>query len=135
MYVYVSASHAFWQLITLNDNHHPYLLGTFRSMDNTCIINLTYSLKSQFDINPIWRIQIWTQYCVTQCIHIPVYIVLICYCIICIGSHRKTATIWLYGYPQPINPVFLFIYIAIYITIHVHIIGCEINIYLSINTP
>ena len=30
------------------------LLGTFRSMDNTCIINLTYSLKSQFDINPIW---------------------------------------------------------------------------------
>ena len=31
MYIYVSASHAFWQL---NDNHHPYLLGNFRSMDN-----------------------------------------------------------------------------------------------------
>ena len=50
----LSAYHAFGQLRTLNDNHHPYLLGTFRSMDNTCIINLTYSLKSQFDINPIW---------------------------------------------------------------------------------
>ena len=54
MYVYVSASHAFRQLTTLNDNHHPYILGTFRAMDNTCIINLTYSLKSQFVINPIW---------------------------------------------------------------------------------
>ena len=30
MYIYVSASHAFWQLTTLKDNHHPYLLGTFR---------------------------------------------------------------------------------------------------------
>ena len=38
----------------INDNHHSYLLGTFRSMDNTCVINLAYSLKSQCDINPIW---------------------------------------------------------------------------------
>ena len=109
MYIYVSASHAFWQLITLNDNHHPYLLGTFRSMDNTCIINLTYSLKSQFDINPIWYPHMDTVLCNPMhpytCLHCPYFF----YCIICIGSHRKTATIWLYGYPQPINPVFLFI--------------------------
>ena len=77
MYIYVSASHAFWQLTTLNDNHHPYLLGTFRSMDNTCIINLAYSLKSQCDINPIWYPDMDTVLCKIQCIHIHVYIVLI----------------------------------------------------------
>ena len=43
--IYVSASHAFWQLTTFNYHHHPNLLGTFRSMDNTCIINLAYSLN------------------------------------------------------------------------------------------
>ena len=71
MYIYVSASHAFWQLTTLNDNHHPYLLGSFRSMDITCIINLTYSLKSQFDIHPIWYPDMDTVLCypVHQCLH------------------------------------------------------------------
>ena len=48
MYIYVSASHAFWQLTTLNDNHHPCLLGTVRSMDNTCIIYVMYSWISRW---------------------------------------------------------------------------------------